>query len=96
VLPVSPAERKRKGEVQLSQAAEGKRYAVISLQERDPKLLEFLHAAGIGPGKTVKVISQNYDQTVLIELPTGNSILGRPAAEAVWLKAERPATGAKD
>ncbi len=87
VLPVSPTERKRKGEVQLSQAAEGKRYTVVSLQERDSRLLEFLHAAGIGPGKTLKVISQNYDQTVLIELPKGTSILGRPAAEAVWLKA---------
>jgi DtxR family transcriptional regulator, Mn-dependent transcriptional regulator len=86
VLPVSPAERKRKGEIQLSQAVEGKRYTVISLQERDSRLLEFLHAAGIGPGKTVKVLSQNYDQTVLIELPQGKSILGRPAAEAVWLK----------
>ena len=96
VLPVSPAERKRKGEVQLSQAAEGKRYAVISLQERDPKLLEFLHAAGIGPGKTLKVVIQNYDQTVLIELPKGKSILGRPAAEAVWLKTGKQGTGAKE
>jgi DtxR family Mn-dependent transcriptional regulator len=96
VLPVNPAERKRKGEIQLSHAAEGKRYAVVSLQERDPRLLEFLHAAGIGPGKTLKVISQNYDQTVLIELLTGNSILGRPAAEAVWLKAEKQGTGAKE
>ncbi len=89
VLPVNPAERKRRGEIQLSQAAEGKRYAVISLQERDPKLLEFLHAAGIGPGKSLRVVKQNYDQTVLIELPTGNSILGRPAADAVWLKLEK-------
>jgi hypothetical protein len=31
-------------------------------------------------------VSQNYDQTVSIELKSGNSILGRPAAEAVWLK----------
>ena len=95
VLPINPAERKRKGEVQLSQAAEGKRYTVISLQERDPKLLEFLHAAGIGPGKSLKVLRQNYDQTVLIELPAGDSILGRPAAEAVWLKAEKQAAGTK-
>src|SRR5580692_2659622 len=78
VLPVNPTERKRRGEMQLSQAAAGKRYTVISLQERDPKLLEFLYASGIGPGKTLKVLRQNYDQTVLIELPTGNSILGRP------------------
>jgi len=89
VLPVSPAERKRRGETQLSQAAEGKRYAVISLHERDPKLLKFLHGAGIGPGKSLRVVSQNYDQTVLIELPKGKSILGRLAAEAVWLRPEK-------
>ena len=59
---------------------------MASLQERDTKLLAFLHKAGIGPGERVKVLSQNYDQTVSIELKSGNSILGRPAAEAVWLK----------
>ena len=40
---------------------------------------------GIGPSRSLRVVSQNYDQTVSIELPTGKSILGRPAAEAVWL-----------
>jgi DtxR family Mn-dependent transcriptional regulator len=86
VLPERPAERKRRGEMQLSEAAEGRRYTVTSLQERDPKLLLFLHKAGIGPGQSVSVLSQNYDQTVQIELSTGKSILGRPAAEAVWLR----------
>jgi len=89
VLPVNPAERRKRGETRLSEAAEGKRYAVTSLQERDPKLLGFLHGVGIGPGKSLKVLSQNYDQTVQIELPTGNSTLGRPAAEAVWLRPEK-------
>jgi len=89
VLPVNPAERKRNGELQLSEAAEDKSYTVVSLQERDPRLLQFLHAAGIGPGKTLKVLRQNYDQTVVIELPAGNTILGHPAAEAVWLRLER-------
>jgi DtxR family Mn-dependent transcriptional regulator len=88
VLPESPAERKRHGEVPLSEAVAGQRYAVTSLHERDPKLLLFLHHTGIGPGKKLRVVSQNYDQTVSIELPTGGSILGRPAAEAVWLKPE--------
>jgi DtxR family Mn-dependent transcriptional regulator len=86
VLPESPPQRKKRGETRLSEAVEGKRYSVISLQERDPRLLLFLHRTGIGPGKTLRVLSQNYDQTVSIELPTGNSILGRPAAEAVWLR----------
>ena len=88
VLPESPAERKRRGELPLSEAAAGQRYTVVSLQERDPKLLLFLHGTGIGPGQSLRVTSQNYDQTVSVELSTGASILGRPAAEAVWLRAE--------
>jgi DtxR family Mn-dependent transcriptional regulator len=86
VLPESPSERKRRGEVPLSEAAEGGRYTVVSLHERDPKLLLFLHDTGIGPGKQLRVVKQNYDQTVSIVLDAGNSILGRPAAEAVWLR----------
>jgi DtxR family transcriptional regulator, Mn-dependent transcriptional regulator len=86
VLPQSPAERKRRGELPLSEAAEGQKYTVVSLQERDPKLLKFLHQMGIGPKGRLRVVKQNYDQTVLIELPAGTSTLGRPAAEAIWLK----------
>ena len=88
VLPESPALRKQRGELPLSEAAPGHRYIVTSLHERDPKLLLFLHGAGIGPNRDLRVVSQNYDQTVSIELPTGVSILGRPAAEAVWLRPE--------
>jgi DtxR family Mn-dependent transcriptional regulator len=88
VLAESPAQRKQRGETPLSEAAEGRRYTVASLHERDHKLLLFLHQSGIGPGQSLRVVSQNYDQTVSIELPTGSSILGRPAAEAVWLRPE--------
>ena len=88
VLPENPDQRKQRGETPLSEAVEGQRYTVISLQERDPKLLLFLPRAGIGPGSSLRVLSQNYDQTVSIELPTGGSILGRPAADAVWLRPE--------
>jgi len=87
VLPENPLERKRRGERPLSEAIEGESYTVASLHERDPKLLLFLHQAGIGPGEKLRVVSQNYDQTVLIELSKGKCILGRPAAEAVWLQA---------
>ena len=86
VLPESPVERKRRGERQLSEAVEGQGYTVISLHERDPKLLEFLHFAGIGPGQRLRVVSQNYDQTVSIELSTGICTVSRPVAEAVWLR----------
>jgi DtxR family Mn-dependent transcriptional regulator len=90
VLPESPAERKQRGETPLSEALEGERYTVVSLQERDPKVLLFLHGAGIGPGQSLLVTSKSYDQTFSIELPTGISILGRPTAEAVWVRPESP------
>ncbi|MFZ1086150.1 MAG: metal-dependent transcriptional regulator [Terracidiphilus sp.] len=88
VLPESPAERKHRGEMQLSEAFEGERYIVVSLQERDPKLLLFLHGVGIAPGQSLRVARQNYDQTVAIELSAGEIILGRMAAEAVWIRPE--------
>ncbi|HUN83964.1 MAG TPA: metal-dependent transcriptional regulator [Terracidiphilus sp.] len=86
VLPEDPAKRKKRGELPLSEAVEGRRYTVISLQEQDPKLLQFLHHMGVGPSRSLRVVSQNYDQTVSIELPGGTSILGKPAAEAIWLR----------
>ena len=88
VLPENPAARKQRGELPLAEAAAGRSYTVTSLQERDPKLLLFLHQMGIGPSRSLRVVSQNYDQTVSIELPAGVSVLGRPAAEAVWLRPE--------
>jgi DtxR family Mn-dependent transcriptional regulator len=90
VLPENPAERKQRGEMLLSEGSEGQRYRVVSLQERDPRLLLFLYSNGIGPGQSLRVVSQNYEQTVSIELSTGILILSRPAAEAVWLRAELP------
>ena len=86
VLPRSPNQHRAQGEIPLSEAQENACYSVVSLQERDPRLLLFLHQTGIGPGVSLRVLRHNYDQTVLIELPAGNSILGRPAAEAVWLR----------
>lgn len=85
VLPESPAQRRKRGLVQLSDAPEGE-YTVASLYERDPKLLLFLHKAGIDPQATVRVLAKNYDQTVSIETQAGKSTLGRPAAEKVWVK----------
>jgi len=86
VLPESPKARQLRGELRLSEAFVGGNYTVTSLHERDPKLLLFLHSAGIGPGQTLRILAQNYDQTVSIALPSGTSILGHPAAQAVWLR----------
>lgn len=86
VLPESPAQLKKRGLVPLYEAVERASYAVISLYERDPKLLIFLHRCGIAPGARVKIDGRNYDQTVTVETPSGTITLGRPAAEKVWVR----------
>ncbi|MGC8548803.1 MAG: metal-dependent transcriptional regulator [Acidobacteriaceae bacterium] len=90
VLPESPARRRKQGLVPLSEAAEGAEFTVTSLYERDPKLLRFLHSAGIDPHSSLRVIAHNYDETILIETDSGEITLGRPAAEKVWVKQSSP------
>jgi DtxR family transcriptional regulator, Mn-dependent transcriptional regulator len=85
VLPENPAQRRKRGLLQLSDAPEGE-YVIASLYERDPKLLLFLHKAGIDPQANIRILAKNYDQTVSIETIAGKSTLGRPAAEKVWVK----------
>src|SRR5215813_9160138 len=45
VLPETPEERAKRGRILLSEAREDAGYTVVSLYERDPKLLLFLHQA---------------------------------------------------
>jgi len=86
VLPESPAQRRERGLIPLSEGEESVDYTVTSLYERDPRLLLFLHQQGISPGAEVRLLTKNYDQTVAIKTPAGPATLGHPAAERVWVK----------
>jgi len=81
----SPASRLRRGLVLLSEAEAGKRYRVSGIYERDRQLLEFLEARGIRPGAELGVTERNYDKTLSIRTAAGNLVLGRPAAEKIWV-----------
>jgi DtxR family Mn-dependent transcriptional regulator len=89
VLPETPEQRRRHGLQLLSEAKELTDYTVCSLYERDPKLLRFLHQAGIEPDGAVHVVQKNYDQTVAIETAKGGFTIGSPAADKVWVKRRR-------
>jgi DtxR family transcriptional regulator, Mn-dependent transcriptional regulator len=91
VLPESPEQRSRRGLLLLSEAQGGNTYTVISLYERDPKLLVFLHQVGIAPEGRVTVLERNYDRTIGIETAAGRFTLGHPAADKVWVKRQRMA-----
>lgn len=86
VLPETPERRVRRGVRPLTEVPEGSEYKVISLFERDPKLLRFLHQTGIEPGGQVHLLKRNYDQTVAIETATGQFTIGPAAAERVQVK----------
>ena len=81
----SPASRLRRGLVLLSEAEAGKRYRVSGIYERDRQLLEFLEARGIRPGAELGVTERNYDKTLSIRTAAGAVVLGRPAADKIWV-----------
>lgn len=84
-IPESPAVRRRRGLVQLSDASEGESYQVSSVYERDRKLLEFLEERGLRPGATVRLLARNYDQTLSLATSSGKAFVGKPVAEKIWV-----------
>ncbi len=81
----SPDSRRRRGLLLLSEAEAGKRYRVSGIYERDRHLLEFLEARNIRPGAELGLVERNYDKTLSIRTAGGDTILGRPAAEKIWV-----------
>jgi DtxR family transcriptional regulator, Mn-dependent transcriptional regulator len=83
----SPASRRRRGLMLLSQAEAGGTYRVSGIYERDRHLLEFLEQRGIRPGAELGLLESNYDKTLSIRTSAGQIVLGRPAAEKIWVSA---------
>jgi DtxR family Mn-dependent transcriptional regulator len=81
----SPASRRRRGLLLFSEAEVGKNYIVSGIYERDRDLLEFLEARGIRPGAKLSLIERNYDKTLSIQTAARTMVLGRPAADKVWV-----------
>jgi DtxR family transcriptional regulator, Mn-dependent transcriptional regulator len=82
----SPKSRERRGLLLLASARESESYLISGIYERDRNLLEFLDARGMRPGAKVKLVARNYDQTLSIRTNLGEAIIGRPAAERIWVR----------
>src|SRR4030088_218846 len=81
----SPASRRRRGLVLLAHAEPGHTYAVSGIYERDRHLLQFLEARGNRPKTKIRLLERNYDETLSIRAAAGAVVLGRPAAERIWV-----------
>ena len=85
----SPASRRRRGLLLLSEAEAGRHYVVSGIYERDRLMLEFLEARGIRPGVKLDLVERNYDQTVSVRTTEGPAVLGRLPSEKIWLAPAR-------
>jgi DtxR family Mn-dependent transcriptional regulator len=81
----SPSERRKRGLCLLSEAQAGSRYRVVSVYERDRKLLDFFEQEGIRPGVRLSIQARNYDGTVSLAVEKKAIRLGAPAAGKIWV-----------
>ena len=80
----TPEERRARGWRPLDEFEPEQRVRVVSVFERDRKLLEYLEGLGVRPGATVSVVSRNYDETITLRIDGGPVPLGKSAAARVW------------
>jgi len=83
----SPAERRSAGLQLLGEATPGSVVRIMSVDERDSKLLEYFDGLGIRPGSQVKVIRANYDGTLALDLGSKATNLAEAAAKMIWVSA---------
>jgi len=80
----SPDERRKRGWRRLDEFAPDTSVRVVSVFERDRRLLEYLDELGVRPGAHLRIIARNYDETITLHVGNGSVPLGRSAAERVW------------
>ena len=79
----SPSHRRQRGLKPLAEARPGDRLMVVSVFERDRKLLEYLDGAGIRPGVEIEVSAA--DREIELRTAGGTVRLERGAAAKVWV-----------
>jgi DtxR family transcriptional regulator, iron-dependent repressor len=83
----SPEERRRRGLKPLAEAQSRDRLSIVSVFERDRKLLEYLDRAGIRPGVLVDVIASHEEIDLTAD---GRPVrVRRDVAAKVWVKAQK-------
>jgi DtxR family Mn-dependent transcriptional regulator len=88
----TPQERRSRGLQLLSEMTPSDAAHIVSVFERDRKLLEYLDGLGIVPGAEVDTVSRNYDETFTLRVGGEEVQLGAGAAQKVWVE-RRAASG---
>ena len=81
----TPEDRRNRGWKPLDEIQAESDATVVSVFERDRKLLEYLNGIGIHPGAPVRMMSCNYDDTLTLHIDGKPVHLGKAAAAKVWV-----------
>ena len=81
----TPQDRRSRGWRPLDEVRSSTDATVVSVFERDRRLLEYLNGIGIHPGARVKMLASNYDDTLTLRIDGKQVQLGRAAAAKVWV-----------
>lgn len=79
------ADRRNRGWITLTELEPGRRAEVVSVFERDRRLLEHFDKLGIRPGVRVTVLARNSDDTFTLNVENGQVPLGLAGAERIWV-----------
>ena len=82
----TPQQRRKRGLRPLDEAPAESDATVVSVFERDRRLLEYLNGIGIRPGAVVRMLASNYDDTLTLRLAGKPVQLGKTAAAKVWVE----------
>lgn len=82
----TPASRRARGLLPLAECKAGQSGRVVSVYERDRRLLEHLNGLGVRPGAEVRLLEHNADETVTLSVAGHEVALGRTAAARVWVE----------
>ncbi len=82
----TPQDRRNRGLKPLDEAPSQADATVVSVFERDRRLLEYLNGIGIHPGAVVRMMASNYDETLSLKIDGKPAQLGRAAAAKVWVE----------
>ena len=82
----TPVDRRNRGWKPLDEAPSQVDATVVSVFERDRRLLEYLNGIGIHPGAVVRMTASNYDETLSLKIDGKPVQLGRNAAAKVWVE----------
>ena len=82
----TPQDRRHRGLRPLDEAPSASDATVVSVFERDRRLLEYLNGLGIHPGAVVRMMASNYDDTITLRIDGKPVQLGKSAAAKVWVE----------